>query len=250
MWNQTAEVYEAQGFDALLAAVRQADFTTFNEVERRVFSSIGLENKDVIQLGCNNGRELISVKKAGAARCVGVDVSENILSQAKQLAQASDQEVEFIHISLYDLNDSYNDAFGVVYVTIGVLGWLPDLPGFFKVVERLLRPGGHLFLYDQHPILGIFDPAQKLVVDSSYFRREPFVEEVLPDYMDPSQTGRATSYWFQHTLSSILTLCLDSSLTITHFEEHAHDLSGTYRAYQDFEHKPPLSYSLTAQKRG
>ena len=246
MWNQTAEVYEAEGFDRLLSAVRQPDFSTFDEVERRVFSSIGLEDKNVIQLGCNNGRELISVKRAGAARCVGVDVSEKFVRQAEQLAEVSAQEVEFICSSLYDL-DTYDNAFDLVYVTIGVLGWLPDLPGFFKVVERLLRPGGHFFLYDQHPILGIFDPAQKLVVDSSYFRQDPFVEEGLPDYMDPAQTGRATSYWFQHTLSSILSLCL-LGLTIEHFEEHEHDLSGTYRAFQDFEHKPPLSFSLVARK--
>ena len=250
MWNQTAEVYEVEGFDALLEAARKSDFTTFDEVERRVFADINLNGKNVIQLGCNNGRELISVKKAGAARCVGIDVSEKILSQAQQLAEVSAQEVEFIRSSLYDLNNTYNTAFDLVYVTIGVLGWLPDLPGFFKVVETLLRPGGHLFLYDQHPILGIFDPAQKLVVDSSYFRQEPFVEEVLPDYMDPSQTGRATSYWFQHTLSSILSLCLNSKLDITHFEEYPHDLSEVYKAFEAFETKPPLSYSLTAQKRG
>ena len=249
MWNQTAEVYEAEGFDALLAAVRQADFTTFDVVERRVFSSLNLAGKDVIQLGCNNGRELISVKKAGAARCMGVDVSENMLKQAQQLAEASAQEVTFIHGSLYDLDDAHNNSFDLVYVTIGVLGWLPDLPDFFKVVKKLLRPGGDFFLYDQHPILGIFDPAQTLVVDSSYFRQDPFIEEVLPDYMDPSQTGRATSYWFQHTLSSIIGLCLTSGLELTHFEEHEHDLSGTYSAFQDFEHKPPLSFSLVARKR-
>ncbi len=248
MWDQTAEVYEAEGFAALLEAVRRSDFSTFDEVERRVFADINLTGKNVIQLGCNNGRELISVKKAGAARCIGVDVSERILSQAQRLAEASGQEVEFVRSSLYDLGDTFDNAFDVVYVTIGVLGWLPDLPSFFEVVDTLLRRDGHFFLYDQHPILGMFDPAHKLVIDSSYFRQEPFVEEVLPDYMDPSQTGRATSYWFQHTLSSILSLCLHG-LDLTHFEEHEHDLSGTYRVFQDLEHKPPLSFLLVAKKR-
>ena len=249
MWNQTAEVYEAEGFGALLQAVRRSDFSTFDKVERRIFAEVDLTGKDVIQLGCNNGRELISVKKAGAARCVGVDVSENLLSQARRLAEASAQEVEFVRSSLYDLDRTYAGSFDVVYVSIGVVGWLPDLPGFFRVVDTLLQTGGTFFLYDQHPILGMFDPAQTLVIDSSYFREEPFVEEVLPDYMDPSQTGRATSYWFQHTLSSILSLCLSSGLALTHFEEHEHDLSGTYRAFQDLEHKPPLSFSLVARKR-
>ncbi len=65
MWNRTADVYRDEGFDKFLEKVGSADFTTFDEVERRVFAAIGLEGKDVAQLGCNNGRALISVKKAG-----------------------------------------------------------------------------------------------------------------------------------------------------------------------------------------
>lgn len=248
MWNRTADVYNAEGFEKFLYAITQPDFTTFDEVERQIFSAIGLEGKDVAQLGCNNGRELISVKKAGAARCVGFDLSENFLEQGRQLSEASGQPVEFVHTSVYDIGEAYTDAYDVVYVTVGVLGWLPDLPAFFRVVERLVRRNGHLFIYDQHPILGMFDPTKKLEIDSSYFRQEPFVDEVLPDYMDPSQTGRAESYWFQHTLSSIIGLCLQSGLNLTHFEEYGHDLSNNYRAFQDYEHKPPLSYSLVARK--
>lgn len=247
MWNRTAEVYRNEGFSRLLEEVRRVDFTTFDKVERRVFTAIGLEGKDVAQLGCNNGRELISVKKAGAKRCVGFDLSENFLEQGAQLAKASGQDITFVRTSIYDIDASHTGAFDVVYITVGVLGWLPDLAAFFGVIERLLQPDGYLFLYDQHPILGMFDPASQ-EVDSSYFRREPFAEEVLPDYMDPSQTGRAASYWFQHTLSSIVGLCLASGLTLTHFEEHGHDLSNTYRAFQEVEHKPPLSYSLVARK--
>ena len=248
MWNRTADIYRDEGFDKFLAKISQSDFTTFDEVERQLFAEIGLAGKAVAQLGCNNGRELISVKKAGAGRCVGFDMAEKFLEQAKQLSKASGQNVEFICTSVYDISETYTAAFDVVYITVGVLGWLPDLPAFFGVVERLLRPGGYLFLYDQHPILGMFDPTKKLEVDSSYFRQAPFVEEALPDYMDPAQTGRAQSYWFQHTLSSIIGLCLKSNLTLTHFAEYGHDLSNNYRAFQDYEHKPPLSYSLVAKK--
>ena len=248
MWNQTADVYRAEGSTKLLAEVGKADFTTFDETERRVFAAIGVAGKDVAQLGCNNARELISVKKAGAKRCVGFDLSEKMLEQGRQLSAASGQTLELVCESVYNIGTSHTNGFDVVYVTVGVLGWLPDLPNFFGVVERLLRPGGQLFLYDQHPMLGMFDPDKVLEIDSSYFRLEPFVNEALPDYMDPAQTGHAESYWFQHTLSSIIGLCLQLGLHVTHFEEHEHDLSNTYRAFQDYEHKPPLSYSLVAKK--
>lgn len=248
MWNRTADIYRDEGFGKLLTEVSQSKFTTFDEVERKVFSAIGLEGRDVAQLGCNNARELISVKKSGANRCVGFDLSENVLEQGRQLSEASGQRVELVCTSVYNIDESYTNAFDIIYITVGVLGWLPDLPAFFRIIRRLLRPNGYLFLYDQHPILGMFDPTKKLEIDSSYFRQEPFVNEALPDYMDPSQTGRAESYWFQHTLSSIIGLCLQSGLNLTQFEEYGHDLSNNYRAFQDYEHKPPLSYSLVARK--
>lgn len=248
MWNQTAEVYEAEGLESFLAVIQRPNFTTFDEVERGVFLRIGLDGSDVAQLGCNNGRELISVKKAGAGRCVGFDLSEKFIDQARQLAQVSGHNAEFVCTSIYDIDPAFDDSFDVIYVTVGVLGWLPELPGFFKVVERLLRSGGYFFLYDQHPILGMFDPTKVLEIDSSYFRQEPFVDDALPDYLDPTQAGSATSYWFQHTLSEIMGLCLRSGLAPKHFEEHERDLSNTYRAFQNFDYKLPLSYSLLAQK--
>lgn len=248
MWNRTADVYRNEGFAKFLSKISQPDLTTFDEVERQIFSTNGLAGKDVAQLGCNNGRELISVKKAGASRCVGFDVSENMLEQGEQLSEASGQSVEFVCTSVYDIDRAYTGAFDVVYITVGVLGWLPDLPAFFAVIGRLLRPNGYLFLYDQHPILGMFDPTKELEIDSSYFRRDPFVEEGLPDYMDPAQTGHAESYWFQHTLSSIIGLCLESKLNLMHFKEYGHDLSNTYRAFENHENRLPLSYSLVAKK--
>ena len=50
--------------------------------------ALGLEGKSVIQLCCNNGREILSVKNLGAARCVGVDQSAPFLEQAAELAAA------------------------------------------------------------------------------------------------------------------------------------------------------------------
>ena len=47
-------------------------------------------------------------------------------------------------------------------VTIGVLGWLPDLDAFFGIVSRLLRTDGQLFIYEMHPILDMFDAAEGL----------------------------------------------------------------------------------------
>ena len=75
-------------------------------------------DKAVIQLGCNNGRELISVKKAGAGRCVGIDVSDKFIAQARQLASVGDAEVDFVRSSVYDIPHSFDGQFDLVYVCL------------------------------------------------------------------------------------------------------------------------------------
>ena len=95
MWNATADVHARASLPDLLAEVAKPDFTTFDFVEERVFARIGLGGKDVAQLSCNNGRELISCKKVGAGRCAGFDIADKFIAQGQALARAGGVEVEF-----------------------------------------------------------------------------------------------------------------------------------------------------------
>ncbi len=248
MWNETADIH-AQGYvSSLQERVKATGFSTFDDVEKRIFAQIGLKGKAVIQLGCNNGRELISVKKAGAGRCIGVDISDKFIAQGRQLARLGEVDVEFLRLNVYDIPDDLDGQFDLVYITIGVLGWLPNLDLFFETVSDLLGPGGQLFIYEMHPILNMFEAAKGLIVESSYFQSEPFVDEDSPDYLDPTQVVKAVSYWFPHKLSDVIGNCLKHGLSLTHFEEYGHDISAVYAAFEHFEKKPPLSYSLIARK--
>lgn len=249
MWNQTADVHAEAKLEGLLESVKSPDFTTFDEVEKTIFETIGLKDKAVIQLSCNNARELISCKKAGAGRCVGVDISDKFIEQGKLLAQAGKVEIELVRSSVYDLSHDYDNSFDIVYVTIGALGWLQDMDAYFKMVNRLLKPGGQLFIYEMHPILFMFEGETGLEVKKSYFDTAPDVVDEAADYFDPKVIVKATSYWFQHTMSEILGGCLTNALTITHFKEYDHDISMVYKAFESFEKKPPLCYSLVAQKQ-
>jgi ubiquinone/menaquinone biosynthesis C-methylase UbiE len=248
MWNETADIH-AQGYGAeLLDHVGALDFSTFDDVEKRMVARIGLEGKAVIQLGCNNGRELISVKKAGAGRCVGVDVSDKFIAQGRQLASRGGVDVDFLRSSVYDIPRDFDRQFDLVYITSGVLGYLPDLDGFFGIVSRLLRAEGQLFIYEIHPVLNMFDAYKGLAIEASYFQSEPFMDGEGPDYFVPEQVVKAVSYWFSHTLADVIGGCLKHRLSLTHFEEYGHDVSEVYAAFEHFNKKPPLSYSLLAQQ--
>lgn len=250
MWNETADVHAQVRGEKLLARVRAPDYSTFDEIEKRIFAEIGLSGKSVIQLACNNGRELISVKKAGAGRCVGVDISDKFIAQGNALAQAGGVEVEFLRSSIYDIPPANDGQFDVVYITIGAFGWLPDLDKVFEIIARLLKTNGQLFIYEMHPILNMFDGDKGLEIQNSYFATKPFVEEEGPDYLDPSKMVKGISYWFPHKMSDVIGGCLRHGLVVTHFEEYGHDLSKVFAAFEHFEKKPPLSYSLVAYKSG
>ncbi len=248
MWNATAAVHARASLPKLLERVAHPDFSTFDSVEKRVFAQLRLSGKDVAQPSCHNGSELISCKKAGAARCVGFDISEKFIAQGRTLTQAGGVDVSFVHTNVYDISDDYDASFDIVYVTIGALGWLRDLPAYFAVVVRLLRPGGHFFLYEMHPILDMFDAETGLEVKHSYFRTEPYMVDAAPDYLDTGTVVEGTSYWFHHKMSNIIGGVLGAGLELRLFEKYGHDQSEVYAAFEGFEKKPPLSYALLTQK--
>ena len=248
MWNETAAVHARGYVQQLREEVQRPDFSTFDEVEKRIFGLIDLKDKAVIQLCCNNGRELLSIKKAGAGRCVGVDISDDFIAQGRELATLGGLDIEFMRTDVYELSADLDGQFDLVYITVGALIWLHDLKSFFGIAARLLKPGGQLFIYEMHPVLNMYDPQKGFLPQDSYFIKGPLLEGAGPDYMDGSQTVSSDCYWYPHKLADILGAVLRNGLLLTHFDEYGHDLAMIFHAFEDYDKKPPLSYSLLARK--
>jgi ubiquinone/menaquinone biosynthesis C-methylase UbiE len=209
--------------------------------------------KDVVQLCCNNGRELLSVKNLGAGACVGFDSAEGFIEQAHELAAASGLACEFVCTDVYDIPADYDSSFDLVTITIGVLSWMPDLPDFLAVAARLLRPGGALFIYEQHPILDMIEPGkadEPVAWDYSYFRREPFVDLDGLDYYggETYQSKPLTS--FHHRLSEVIMAGLASGLAVEHIEELAGHISNCWYNVERQGPELPMSYTLVLRKAG
>lgn len=249
MWELSANIYQNDGFENALLRVQQPDFTTFDDNEDLIFKTeIEINEKNIIQIGCNNGTEIINLKKNGADFCLGIDISDKFIEQAKALAKRAGQNVEFESTDIYDISSKYFGKFDLVYITVGVLGWMPDLSKFFEITNLLLKPSGQVFIYEQHPILGMFNPEPPHKMDASYFQKEPFKDEIVPEYIDKLGKYKETSYWFPYTISDIITCCLTNKLTLTHFKEYAKDLSDTYTKLENEKVQLPMSFTLIAQK--
>ncbi|MBK5511450.1 class I SAM-dependent methyltransferase [Pseudomonas sp. TH15] len=251
-WNDSARHHQdSPDWQALLGEVAQADFCCIDDTLRGVLEQVGVEGKDVVQLGCNNGRESLSLFALGARSVVGIDQSAAFLEQARELASRSPHDAEFIEADIHHLPVELQRRFDVALITIGVLNWMPDIAEFFRHVAQTLRPGGALVIYETHPFLEMLDPeaADPYRLDSSYFRSEPFVQHQPIVYEGKVEQSAAPSYWFVHTLGAIFTGAIDAGLQISHFKEYPHsNREELYDRYERQVAQLPLCFTLVATK--
>lgn len=251
-WNHSAEYHRNSGaWQKLLTEVSASGFSCFDPVITQLLNKVGITGKAIIQLGCNNGRECLSLMGLGARIAVGVDQSSAFLSQARELAALSPHDSEFVEADIHDLPQALHTRFDVALITIGVLNWMPDLSSFFACAAEILRPGGTLVIYETHPFLEVFDPEadNPFEVAESYFRTEPFVDEAAIVYEGTADAKTVPSYWFIHRLGDIFSALIDAKLEIRHFQEYPHsNREEAYDFYMNRKAQLPMCYTLTATK--
>lgn len=252
-WNLAAPIHARHNWQRLLQQFSQPGYNCLDETITAILQEIGLDGKHVAQLCCNNGRELLSIKNLGAASVTGFDIADGFIRQAQQLAQASRIEAHFHCCSIYDIPASFDRQFDLLFISVGTLGWMPDLRGFFATTQRLLKPGGWLVLYEMHPLLDMFEGEDKSdppPLRHSYFRTEPYCDTGGLDYYGFSSYESSVNYWFHHTLGDILQTCLEQDFSLQRFQEYPHDLSNVFAHFESMQVKPPLSYLLVAKRTG
>lgn len=253
-WNEAAPVHAGHNQARLLESFRAPDYSCLDALETEGLLAVGLSGKAVAHVCCNNGQELLSIKNLGAARCVGFDISEEFIAQARELNAAASLDCKFVVCDAYAIGPEHDGTFDLVYISVGALGWMPDLPGFLAVVARLLRPGGHLFVYEMHPFLdmldpaGEMDPANPLELRHSYFKGEPYVDAQGLDYYSHTSYDSRPMYWFHHKMSDVIGGCLRHGLVLERFEEYPHDISDNFAHLTALPVRVPASYILVGRK--
>ncbi len=75
-WEASAPYHEEGAeFAGLLAGFAKPGFSCLDAVLTERLMALEVVGKDVAQICCNNGREILSVKNLAAGRCVGFDQS-------------------------------------------------------------------------------------------------------------------------------------------------------------------------------
>ncbi|WP_028925112.1 class I SAM-dependent methyltransferase [Pseudonocardia acaciae] len=178
-----------------------------------------------VHLQCHIGTDTLSLARLGA-RMTGLDFSAASLEQARRLAERTGTDIDFREAELYDAVDVLGaESFDLVYTGIGALYWLPDVARWARVVAGLLRPGGRLFIRENHPILETLD-----VHESGIGLYYPYFEQPEPLRWDEPGTyvqtdGRSVqkatvTYGWSHGVSETITGLLDAGMRLTQFVEH------------------------------
>jgi len=251
-WNESAKFHRnSPTWQSLLEAINSPEFSCFDTTITNLLETVGVVGKDIIQIGCNNGRECISLMGMGARSVVGVDQSTEFLNQAKELGDRTVHQTKFVEADVYNLPSELIGSFDMSIITIGVLNWMPDLARFFDSVGKTLKSGGVLIIYETHPFLDMFDPeaSDPFKLANSYFRVAPFIIE-SPIVYEAEIDGKCKpSYWFAHNISEIISAVVGCSLRVSHFKEYPHsNREELYDCYQNQFAQLPMCFTLCASK--
>ncbi len=104
-----------------------------------------LQGKIVLSLGCGSGEDSNYLKKAGAEKSVGIDLSVGLLKHASDTYS----ECEFIEMNMEKLE--FNDnTFDFAYSSLAI-HYIEDWTQTFKEVFRVLKPNSYFLFSCNHP---------------------------------------------------------------------------------------------------
>ena len=155
-----------------------------------------LDGRRVLDLGCGFGWFCRWARGHGAARVLGVDVSERMLARAT--AETHDPAIIYVRTDLERL-ELPTAAFDLTYSSLA-LHYVEDLAGLLTRVHAALAPGGALVFSVEHPLCTAF---------GNYLDEGPRATDWL-----------AAGVIKQHrTIATYVSLLIRAGFALTHLDE-------------------------------
>ena len=235
-----------------------------------------LEGRSLVHLQCNSGGDSISLTRLGAT-VTGVDVSDEAVSSARDLAEKTGIRATFERADVYDwLEEASREgrSFDVAFASYGVICWLPDLRIWAGGIAGILNPGGCFVLIDFHPAADIFDRAWNHVNDYPSGGEPLLLDRGVGDYVAASGGGLTPAgfvegvrdfenpegcYLFRWGLGEVVTALAEAGLRITALEEYPYangerkfagmrELPGKRMVPPEHIPTVPLMYGIRAER--
>ncbi|CAF1313054.1 unnamed protein product [Adineta steineri] len=259
LWNDkvdyhvTSPMYNVDGF------VSGDD--SLNKIENDLLEDV--RGKRILHLQCHFGLDSLSLARRGAKHVTGVDLSNQAIDKAQELAQITNlkESTRFICCNIYDLQEhlssDQDELFDIVFTSYGVTIWLPDIDQWAFLISRYLKPNGIFIMAEFHPIVWMFDDTFSRI-DYSYFNQNAIVSQSNGTYADRNAAISNLSVEWNHSISEILQALIKHGLRIDilrEFDYSPYDcFSNTVKTEDGFyqikglEKKIPMIYALKATK--
>lgn len=181
-----------------------------------------IDGKRILHLQCNTGADSILMARKGAI-VTGVDFVEDNIHFAKQLAKDFNiDNIQFVNSDVLKLIGKIDQLFDLIVTFDGVIGWLPDLHQWGKVIHHYLDKGGMFYLHDSHPFIMVFDEdgldQGNLMVRYPYFSKEPDNDPFIGGYA--CEPKEAVNHYWNHTMDEIVMVLLNQGLKLSYIKEH------------------------------
>lgn len=207
-WNKRTAVHVDSDFYDNETFI--AGKSSLNSIELDLFGDV--RGKKILHLQCHFGQDSISLSRMGA-EVTGIDLSDQAIETARELAKKTAQSTKFVCSDVYDLPNHLDEKFDLVFTSYGTIGWLPDLDKWANIVQHFLKPSGQFIFAELHPVVWMFDD-DFTKVGYNYFNDGPIVETESGTYADPNAKLDIENITWNHSLSEVISSLIDAGLTI------------------------------------
>ena len=215
-WNEKvnihakSEMYDLEAFKNGKSSLMPYELEALGDVE----------GKSLLHLQCHFGQDTLSWSRLGA-NCVGVDISDEGVKLAKTLNTELGLDAEFVCCNVLDTSKHIKEKFDIVFTSYGVIGWLPDLKPWGKMIAERLRSGSTFYMVEFHPIVWMFDYTEgQSEMKYGYMQKEVIYEEYEGTYADESSKMISKEYGWNHGLGEIINALIEAGLQIEYLKEH------------------------------
>jgi SAM-dependent methyltransferase len=209
-WNAASQKNVREYAERLAEA---AAGTTLIGLEREILAPVLRRSPAVVHVQSGNGTDDVPLVQAGARHVVGVDYSEVAVHAAQRRANDLGAACRYV-LGEVPRTPLASGSADLVYTGKGGLIWMRDLGAWAAEIARLLRPGGHLFVYDAHPMVILWswdEDRPRIREDRDYFASS-HVNDTFP--------GFGAVQW-QWGLGDIVTTLAGAGLEVLHLGEYA-----------------------------
>ena len=147
LWDELAHIHMGSYLE--VGMLRRGE-EILDPVELEEVGAVG--GRTLLHLQCHIGTDTLAWARHGAI-VTGVDFSQEAVTCAELLSAELGIPARFVRSNVYDAPQVLSEQYDIVYTSRGVLCWLTDIREWARIVARLLRPGGFLYLLDSHPML-------------------------------------------------------------------------------------------------